>query len=128
MKFMFINVFLSMLVLLSGCVENEVTVHSTSKPDVEEVLTLDPEADIFLWDNTVYQTNIDWVEELTLTKNREIGEITSISMNPKDYEYKNGMANKLPVSAKIYTANERQDVLLVEIDGKLTKYLGIGEG
>jgi hypothetical protein len=119
---------LIMCVILSACKQKESELHSTSMPDAKEVLTLDPKADIFLWNNTVYKTNIDWVEELPLTKSKELGEITSISVSTKDHHYKNGMANKLPIGAKIYTAEERKDVLLVEKDGKLFKYLGIGEG
>src|SRR5690625_1437936 len=50
-------------------------VHETKNPDAEEILTLDPEADIFQFEGVIYQTGIDWVEELTLTKNEQVGEI-----------------------------------------------------
>jgi hypothetical protein len=119
---------LIMVIFLSACQQKELEVHSTSMPDAKEVLTLDPKADIFLWNNTVYKTNIDWVEELPLTKNKELGEITSISSKPDNYQYKNGMANKLPIGSKIYSVKERNDVLVVEVNGMVKKYLGASEG
>jgi hypothetical protein len=125
------QIFYSLLIMgifLSACQQNELEVHSTSMPDAKEVLTLDPKADIFLWNNTVYKTNIDWVEELPLTKNKELGEITSISSKPDNYQYKNGMANKLPIGSKIYSVKERNDVLVVEVNGMVKKYLGASEG
>jgi hypothetical protein len=69
-----------------------------------------------------------WVEELKLTKHNELGEITSVSTNLENYNYKNGMANKLPIGVKIFSAKERDDVLLAEYEGKLMKYLGASEG
>jgi len=77
----------------------------------EQVLKLNPNADIFEFDGRVYKTGIDWVEEEKLIKDEQIGEI---------YE---GMANKLPVGAKIFTLKERRDILIVEYDGKEKRYL-----
>jgi hypothetical protein len=38
------------------------------------------------------------------------------------------MANKLPVGAKIFSAKERGDILIVEVEGEILKYLAIVEG
>jgi len=38
------------------------------------------------------------------------------------------MSNKLPIGTKIFSAKERGDILIVEIEGKITKYLAIVEG
>ncbi|MFZ3579740.1 hypothetical protein [Virgibacillus sp. DJP39] len=43
-------------------------------------------------------------------------------------EFKNEMANKLPVSAKIFSAKGRGDILIVESEGQILKYLAIVEG
>jgi hypothetical protein len=94
--------------------------------DAEEVLKLDPDADIFQYDGVIYKTNIDWVQELSLTKDVQIGEIKSrIDANT---DFKDGMSNKLPVGAKIFSTKERGDILIVEFEGKILKYLAIVEG
>src|SRR5699024_1599122 len=82
-------------------------VHETKNPDAEEILTLDPEADIFQFDGVIYQTGIDWVEELALTKDEQVGEITA--QNDTDTDFEDGMANKLPVGAKIFSTKEKEE-------------------
>ncbi|WP_423408948.1 hypothetical protein AABM38_02315 [Heyndrickxia sp. MSNUG] len=115
------------LFMITGCSNNggttEVTIDSI---DAEEVLTLDPDADIFQFDGVIYKTNIDWVEELSLTKNVQIGEIKT--RNDANTDFNNEMSNKLPVGAKIFSAKERGDILLVEINEDILKYLAIVEG
>lgn len=105
-------------------------VHTTGNPDAEEILTLEPEADIFQFEGIIYQAGIDWVEELTLTKDKQVGEITT--RNELNTNFENNMANKLPVGAKIFSIKESGEVggpiLLVESEGKLFKYLGLVEG
>ncbi len=77
----------------------------------EQVLKLNPDADIFEFDGRVYKTGIDWIEEEELIKDEEIGEISE------------RMANKLPVGAKIFSSKESRDILIVEYDGKEKRYL-----
>ncbi|MCM3732615.1 hypothetical protein M3196_13160 [Fictibacillus nanhaiensis] len=127
-RFLWCFLFLTSIFLISACEEQELEKHSSEVPDAEEVLTLDPDADIFMWTNVVYKTNIDWVEPLKLTKDKELGEINSVSSKPDNYQYKNGMANKLPIGSKIYSVKERNDVLVVEVNGMVKKYLGASEG
>ncbi|WP_078549480.1 hypothetical protein [Litchfieldia alkalitelluris] len=124
---MFFVLITLVLFMITGCSNNggttEVTIDSI---DAEEVLTLDPDADIFQFDGVIYKTNIDWVEELSLTKNVQIGEIKT--RNDANTDFNNEMSNKLPVGAKIFSAKERGDILLVEINGEFLKYLAIVEG
>jgi hypothetical protein len=94
--------------------------------DAEEVLTLDLNADIFQYEGVIYKTNIDWVEELTLTKDEQNGEIRAKNVDNTDF--KDEMSNKLPIGAKIFSAKERGDILIVEFEGKILKYLAIVEG
>ncbi|MGN7410512.1 hypothetical protein [Sporosarcina sp. SAFN-010] len=105
-------------------------VHTTGNPDAEEILTLDPEADIFQFDGVIYQVGIDWVEELTLTKDEQVGEIKTRNYTNTNFE--DNMSNKLPVGAKIFSAKESGEVagpiLLVESEGKIFKYYGLVEG
>ena len=67
------------LLIMTGCSLQErtttVTTFTTANIDAEEVLTMDPTADIFQYNDIIYKTNIDWVNELTLTKDIQVGEI-----------------------------------------------------
>ncbi|MGD6893567.1 hypothetical protein [Bacillus infantis] len=115
------------LFISAGCANGEESTSvSVDTIDAEEVLRLDPDADIFQYDGVIYQTNIDWVEKLSLKKDAQIGEIQSRNENDTDFE--DAMSNKLPVGARIFSAKEREDILLVESEGKVLKYLAIVEG
>ena len=110
--------------MISGCSnDGEVT---TVTIDSIDVLKLDSNADIFQYDGVIYKTNIDWVEELSLTKDVQIGEIKT--KNDANTNFKDEMSNKLPVGAKIFSAKERGDILIVESEGEIKKYLVIVEG
>lgn len=114
-------------VYLTGCTEAETEVTVSKNPDAEEVLRLDKNADIFQWEGFIYKTEIDWVNEIKVTKNELVGEIAKVSNSNNNY-FKDGMANRLPVGTKIYSTKERGDILIVEYDGKSKKYLALGEG
>lgn len=105
----------------------KIEVHETKNPDAEEVLTLDPEADIFQLDGVIYKTKIDWVEELNLTKGEQVGEIKI--RNDSDTDFEDEMSNKLPVGSNIFSTIEKEGpILLVELEGKLLKYYALVEG
>lgn len=130
----FTSIAISLLISVVGCSNslNSASVESveTGNPSAEEVLALDPDADIFQFDGIIYQTGIDWVEELTLTKDEKVGEITH--KNETDTNFEDGMSNRLPVGAKIYSVEERDEIggpiLLVEFRGSLLSYYGLIEG
>ncbi|MET3196718.1 hypothetical protein [Bacillus sp. OAE603] len=113
---------------LFGCDDTETKTVTTKNPNAEEILRLDRHADIFQWKKVIYQTNIDWVNELKLTKNKSVGKITSVSTSVSYKSFKNGMANNLPIGAKIYSAKEREDILIVEFNGRVSYYLALVEG
>ena len=115
------------LFMISGCSnEGKTATVAIDSIDAEEVLTLNPDADIFQYDGVIYETNIDWVEELSLTKDVQIGEIKT--KNDSNTDFKDEMANKLAVGAKIFSTKERGDMLIVELEGEVLKYLEIIEG
>lgn len=131
---MFQKSFYILLVLIalvvSGCSDTskeskEITV-TIDTIDAKEVLTLDTNADIFKYDGVIYKTNIEWVEELQLTKDIQIGEIKI--KNTENTDFKDEMSNKLPVGTKIYSTKERGDILIVEFEEETKKYLAIVEG
>lgn len=113
--------------MITGCNnQGETTTVTIDRIDAEEVLSLDPNADIFQYDGVIYQTNIDWVEELSLTKDVQIGEIKT--KNDKTADFKDLMSNKLPIGAKIYSTKELGAILIVEAEGEIKRYLALGEG
>ncbi|WP_052044423.1 hypothetical protein [Alkalihalobacillus alcalophilus] len=104
----------------------------------EEILTKEPDADIFMFNEFIYQANIDWVDEMTLISGEKIGEITEQAVDGH-YNYTNGMANKLSVGATIYeveedNANENginegtNFILIVNDNGEEKYYLASTEG
>jgi hypothetical protein len=112
---------------ITGCSNGgETTKVSINHIVAEEVLKLDPDADMFQYEGVIYKTNIDWVEELSLTKDVQIGEIKT--KNDTNTDFKDEMANKLPIGAKIFSAKERGDILIVEVEEEILKYLAIVEG
>jgi hypothetical protein len=116
-----------MLFIITGCSNGEeLTKVSIDSINAEDVLRLDPDADIFQYEGVIYKTNIDWVEDLSLTKDVQISEIKI--KNDTNSNFIDDMANKLPVGTKIFSAKERGDIFIVEFEGSTLKYLAIVEG
>lgn len=107
-------------------VQDEVVVHETKNPDAKEILTLEPNADIFQYDDVIYITHIDWVDELEITKDEQVGEIKA--KNETDTNFENDMANKLQVGTKIFSVKERNDILIVKYNEETLRYLALVEG
>jgi hypothetical protein len=115
------------LFMVTGCnIQGGTTTVTIDRIDAKEVLTLDSDADIFQFNGVIYKTNIDWVEELSLTKDVQIGEIKT--KNDTNTDFKDEMSNKLPIGAKIFSTKERGNILIVESEGEIKKYLAIVEG
>ncbi|WP_219836837.1 hypothetical protein [Paenibacillus sp. R14(2021)] len=110
------------LVILSACQ----AAHTRGNPTAEEALRMDPDANIFMYNDTIFNTGVPWVDELMLTKDKQVTEISKQKSNGKDF--KNGTANKLAKGTKIYRVKERQDILIAETkDGDL-RYYNLIEG
>ncbi len=78
---------------------------------MDQVLEIDSEADAFEWNDNVYKTGIGWIEEVELSIGEQIGEI---------FEDK---ATHLHEGTKIYSANERSEILIVKENGEEKRYL-----
>ncbi|MGR6897222.1 hypothetical protein [Rummeliibacillus sp. BSL5] len=102
------------------------TQNVSAPPTAAEVLKEDNNADLLMVHDTLYQTNIDWVNQLEVTKDKEIGKVES--KYGSGQTFKNKMANNIPVGTKIYSTKERNDVLIVEINGIEKKYYALTEG
>ncbi|WP_052344312.1 hypothetical protein [Bacillus ndiopicus] len=131
-KHILLAVFALVMLFITACsdAQNDFsTVEKTiviGNPTVEEVMELDPDADIFIWNNTVYKTHIDWVDALTLIEDELVGaiELNSATLS----KFSNLAANKLPVGTEIYTATERNDILIAKHDDETKYYLMLVEG
>lgn len=114
----------------AGAGEDQVQVSSTHNPTGEEVLKLNPEADIFMFGDLIYiqADPSSWVQELKYEDQSKVGEITAV-YNKQD-SFINGMSTKLPVKTEIYAPSPRQggEVLIIELDGKQYRYLALIEG
>lgn len=117
-------------IFLLGCSSGKAgtTTTESKPPTAAEVLEQDQDADIFRWENTIYKTGVAWVDELKLTKQEEIGRISSVYKKNEKHEFQAGMATKLPNGTKLYSVKGHTDVLIAEVDGITKKYLALAEG
>ncbi|MEJ8777083.1 hypothetical protein [Pseudogracilibacillus sp. ICA-222130] len=103
--------------------DNEETTSSSKPPTAQEVLRDEPDADIFQIKGIIYQTGIEWANHVKVTKNKKIGIIKETSKS----KFKDGTASKLPPNTDIFSTNE-QDILIVEENGEVKKYVALSEG
>lgn len=99
--------------------------HSESKPpSAEEILALDEQADLFQWEETVYEANVDWIHQLTVTKDLQLGVIQKTA----DEHFDHGTATHLKKGTAIYSVKERKDLLIAELNGQIIIYAAHAEG
>lgn len=112
--------------MLVAC-SNKNDMQSTSeKPTASEVLREDSTADIFQFNDTIYKSDVVWAEKTEVTQNKKVGEIKRRSSDRDDFD--NGTATKLSKGTALYSTKERNEILLVSFNGKLKKYVALGEG
>lgn len=124
-------ILLLMCLLTTGCTKDEILITSEQtktigNPTAQEVLRMDPNANVFMYKDTIYNAGIPWVDELKLTKDIQVTEITHQSNNSK--AFKNGTANKLAVGTKIFRVKERNDILIVETERGDIRFYQLVEG
>lgn len=122
--------------MLSGCWNKEkvnsllsqepITEVTIGNPTAQEILGNDSKADIFQWGGIIYETNIDWVNELDLTEGDLVGLIKYNTSNPNDF--KNATANILPIGTELYKAKERNDIFIAKYNGEWKYYYQLVEG
>ncbi|WP_434122294.1 hypothetical protein [Salinicoccus roseus] len=111
--------------IVSGC-QSDTTTSSYEVIDAEDVIEEEPNADILMYNDTIYKAGIDWVDNLALTKNEKIAKVNNQTKNYSEFE--NGNANNLSVGTDIYSSQEREDILIVDVDGEERYYYLIVEG
>ncbi|PRY83192.1 hypothetical protein [Alkalibacterium olivapovliticus] len=117
----------SYISILTGCTTGtEEQVVTISEITPEEILRLEPDADIFQYNDVIYQTNIDWVDELELTTGKRVMTIEENASDPEGFSH--GTANLLPIGTDIFEADGRHDVLIADVDDEYLYYMAIVEG
>lgn len=112
--------------ILVGCNDEEIMQSTSEKPTASEVLSEDSKADIFQFNDTIYKSDVAWAEKTEVTQNKKVGEIKRNSSDRDDFD--NGTATKLSKGTALYSTKERNEILLVSFNGKLKKYVALGEG
>jgi len=118
------------LFILTGCteVQERSLVRSTGVTALE-ILDRDPAADIFQLDGVVYgnASEIDWVRQKTLTAGKKVGIVEQLYQAGQPFEDRT--ATRLPVGAEIFEpAEDAGHILIVKVEGKEIRYLGLIEG
>ena len=105
--------------------ENEVK-YTIGNPTAEDVLRMNPNANILMFKDTIYNAGVDWVNELRLTKDKVITEIIAQTVSGK--EFMDGTANKLKIGTKIFSVKERNDILIAETNNGDIRFYMLVEG
>lgn len=114
------------VLILVGCNNEEIMQSTSEKPTAFEVLSEDSKADIFQFNDTIYQSDVAWAEKTEVTQKEKVGEIKRRSSDRDDFD--NGTATKLSKGTALYSTKERNEILIVSFNGKLKKYVALGEG
>ncbi|MGY8609156.1 hypothetical protein ACN6BA_07110 [Bacillus altitudinis] len=109
-------------ICLCGC--QSVRYAESKPPSAEEVLALDEQADLFQWEETIYETNIDWTKSLNVTKHQQVGVIQKTAAT----HFEHGTASRLKKGTPIYSVKEREDLLIAERNGQIHIYAAHAEG
>lgn len=107
-------------IIISSCSQN-------GNPTPKEILSEDPQADIFQFNGIVYKnaSDLDWVIQQELKKGELIGKIKKVSSS----NFEDGTASILPVGTKLYnTINSTGDIIIVDYKNRLIPYIGLYEG
>lgn len=114
-----------MVMSLTGMMGCEISTENNCSP--ENILKRSSDLDLFVVNNVVYvnASEVEWAKELELTKSDILGKInkTGVRQNFTDWN-----ATKLEVDTCIYSTEEREDLVLVEVGDRLVPYLKYVEG
>ncbi|WP_169057633.1 hypothetical protein [Bacillus pumilus] len=113
-----------LLLATSLCACQSVQQFESKRPSAEEVLALDEQADLFQWGKTVYEANVDWTHQLTVTKDQQLGVIQKTAAK----HFHHGTATHLKKGTAIYSVKERNDLLIAELNGQIIIYVAHAEG
>lgn len=118
-------ILLLMCFITTGCTISK-HAEKIGNPTAQEILKSNPNANIFMYRETIYNAGVPWVDELELTKDIQETEITHRS--DKGKSFKNGTANILEVGTKIFRVKERNDILIAETKSGDIRFYQLVEG
>ncbi len=81
---------------------------TSEKPTASEVLSEDSKADIFQFNDTIYQSDVAWAEKPKSLRRKKVGEIKRRSSDRDDFD--NGTATKLSKGTALYSTKERNEI------------------
>lgn len=85
---------------------------------------MDQQADLFRWEETVYEANVDWTHQQTVTKDQQLGVIQKTA----DKHFDHDTASHLKKGTAIYSVKERKDLLIAELKGQIIINAAHAEG
>jgi len=118
---------LMLIVVLVGCTNEETVITDTSQHDDPDYLFMNsPDIDMIVYEVSAYvnASDVDWVATQALEKGDEIGLIQdTYTVDTKDLL----TSTKLPKGTIVYES-EKDNIILVDIDGEVIPYLQWIEG
>ena len=94
--------------------------------EARDILRLFPDADIIMWEEKIYITDVEWLENIDLERGEKIGNVTKQTKRAR--KFKNGASTHLPVGTEIYRAEGRNSFIII-IDGETKKkYVNLLDG
>lgn len=120
--------------LLMGCgkepakqmSDQQSEMNAIGNPTAQDVLSMDANANILMYEDTIYHAGVPWVEALQLTKDVQLTEIRRQSKVGTDFQ--NGTANQLEAGTKIFRVKERNDILIAETEKGDIRFYQLVEG
>ncbi|WP_096154856.1 MULTISPECIES: hypothetical protein [Bacillus] len=94
--------------------------------EARDILRLFPEANILMWEEKIYITDVEWLENIDLEQGEKIGKVTKQTKRARNF--KNGTSTHLPVGTEIYRAEGRDSFIIVIEGESKKKYVNLLDG
>lgn len=126
-KLSFLFLIIVILVLLTTLLKLISNSSTQNNGSAETLYKNNSSIDLLVYQNTsfVKADEIEWITQLQLTPNNLLG---SIQRNKIKKNFSNFDATKLEIGTKIYSTLERDDILLVLVNGEYIPYVNYIEG
>lgn len=113
-----------LVILVTLHIRNSSTINNAS---ADTLYKNDTSIDLFVYQNTAFvkADQIEWILQLKLTPNNLLG---SIQRNNIKKNFSNFDATILEVGTKIYSTLERDDIVLILVNGEYIPYFNYIEG
>lgn len=99
---------------------------STENPTAAEWLRSEPDASLFQFEDTIYVSDVSWVNDLELTRGDPLTKV--LRQNEDGTSFRNGDANLLEKETPVYQAEERNDILIASTPAGDIRFFRLVEG